>query len=131
MINNPVIPVLRSFDQGKVEDFYVNFLGFAQDWSHQFEPGLPLYQQISLLNPAPGLDSRCVLHLSEHHGDGSPGANIRIAWPGLAQFHRGLLAKQYRHARPGLEQTPWGMSELRLSDPFGNRLVFYEELPEG
>ena len=47
-MNQIVIPVLRSFDQAQVEAFYFGFLGFVQDWSHQFAPDLPLYQQISL-----------------------------------------------------------------------------------
>lgn len=38
---------------------------FRVDWEHRFEPGFPLYLQVS----RDGL----VLHLSEHHGDGSPG----------------------------------------------------------
>ena len=124
-----VTPVLRSFDQAQVEAFYFGFLGFVQDWSHQFAPDLPLYQQISL--PSRVGAAPCVLHLSEHFGDGCPGANLRIAWPGVADFQRELLAKAYRNARPGLEVTPWGTQELRLHDPFHNRLVFYQDLPEG
>ncbi|ARU05848.1 glyoxalase/bleomycin resistance/extradiol dioxygenase family protein [Comamonas serinivorans] len=124
------IPVFRSFDQAKVEEFYLGFLGFAQDWTHRFDANAPLYQQLSLQHPThPEL--RCVLHLSEHHGDACPGAAVRIAWADLATFQQQLLDQQYRYARPGLETTPWGMREVRLADPFGNRLVFAEDLPEG
>ena len=132
MLHNPVIPVLRSFDQAKAAEFYLDFLGFAQDWTHRFEPALPLYQQISLRNTWAGAaeGAVCVLHLSEHHGDASPGAYIRIAWPGLAAYQQHLLAKQYGNARPGIETMPWGMQEMRIADPFGNRLVFFEELAE-
>ena len=127
MLNNPVIPVLRSFDEAKAAEFYLGFLGFVQDWAHRFGDDFPLYQQISLGLPG---GQRCVLHLSEHHGDASPGANIRIAYTGLAAFQQQLLAKHYRHAKPGLETMPWGMAEMRIADPFGNRLVFFEELQE-
>ena len=53
---------------------------------------------------------------------------MRIEWPGLAAFQQVLLAKNYRNAKPGLEQKPWGMQEVSIADPFGNRLVFFEEL---
>ena len=122
---NPLIPILRSFDEAKAAEFYQGFLGFTQDWTHRFEPSLPLYQQISLQRPD---GVRCVLHLSEHHGDASPGAAIRIEWPGLADWQQQLLAKNYGYARPGLELQPWGMQEMRITDPFGNRLVFFEEV---
>jgi hypothetical protein len=58
------IPILRIFDEAKVKEFYVDFLGFTVDWQHRFENGLPLYMQIS--------KDGCIIHLSEHHGDGTP-----------------------------------------------------------
>jgi Glyoxalase superfamily protein len=43
-----VVPILRIFDIAKADEFYLGFLGFAVDWDHRFEPGLPpLYRQIS------------------------------------------------------------------------------------
>lgn len=66
----------------------------------------------------------------EHHGDACPGSTVRIAWPQLEAFQQSLLAKNYRYAKPGLERMPWGMLEMRIADPFGNHLVFFEELPD-
>jgi catechol 2,3-dioxygenase-like lactoylglutathione lyase family enzyme len=109
-------PILRIFDEAKAREFYVDFLGFSVDWEHRFEAGLPLYLQIS--------KGGCVLHLSEHHGDCSPGAAIRIDTEGLQDFQQRLLAKQYRYARPGIDATPWGTEEMSIADPFGNRLTF-------
>jgi catechol 2,3-dioxygenase-like lactoylglutathione lyase family enzyme len=37
--------VLR--DEAKAREFYVDFLGFTVDWKHRFEPGMPLYMQVS------------------------------------------------------------------------------------
>lgn len=65
-----VTPILRIFDEAKALEFYVDFLGFKVDWQHRFEANYPLYLQVSL--------GDCVLHLSEHHGDASPGAAVRI-----------------------------------------------------
>ena len=62
------------FDVAKAREFYLGFLGFSVDWEHRFEPELPLYMQVAR--------GDCRLHLSEHHGDGAPGANVRIAIEG-------------------------------------------------
>lgn len=109
------IPILRIFDEAKAKEFYVDFLGFKVDWEHRFEEDLPLYLQVSRAG--------CVLHLSEHHGDCSPGSALRIATDALDAFHAELIAKRYKHARPGIEAQPWGR-EMSVKDPFGNRLVF-------
>lgn len=109
-------PILRIFDERKAREFYVDFLGFKVDWEHRFEPGLPLYLQVSR--------DGCVLHLSEHHGDCSPGAALRIETDELTAFHAELLAKAYPYARPGLETTAWDSIDMSIRDPFGNRLTF-------
>ena len=109
-------PILRIFDDAKAREFYVAFLGFRVDWTHRFEDGLPLYMQVSR--------GDCVLHLSEHYGDGTPGAAMRIETTDIDALYAELCAKQYKYARPGIEDTPWGARELTVRDPFGNRLTF-------
>ncbi|OBR63422.1 bleomycin resistance protein [Paenibacillus oryzae] len=113
------IPILRIFDIDAAKAFYVDFLEFKVDWEHQFEEGYPLYLQISA--------GACILHLSEHHGDCTPGAALRIGVQGIRELQQRLLNKNYKYAKPGLEEMPWGMLELRVGDPFGNRLIFFEE----
>lgn len=113
-----VTPILRIFDEAKAREFYIDFLGFKIDWMHRFEPDLPLYMQVS--------KGECILHLSEHHGDVSPGAGIRIAIVDLDGYHAELTAKAYTYARPGIETMPWGSREMGVRDPFFNRLVFAE-----
>lgn len=109
------IPILRIFDETAAKDFYVDFLGFSVDWEHRFEEGLPLYMQIS--------KGGCLIHLSGHHGDCCPGGALRISTGELEAFQQQLLAKQYKHARPGIETMPWGR-DMTICDPFGNRLIF-------
>jgi uncharacterized glyoxalase superfamily protein PhnB len=109
-------PIFRIFDEAKAREFYIDFLGFKVDWEHRFEPSLPLYLQIS--------KDRCILHLSEHHGDCSPGAAMRIETDELEAFQKQLAAKAYKYARPAIEQTPWGSKDMSIRDPFGNRLTF-------
>jgi catechol 2,3-dioxygenase-like lactoylglutathione lyase family enzyme len=114
------IPILRIFDIAKADEFYLGFLGFTVDWDHRFDDDAPLYRQIS----RGGL----ILHLSEHHGDGSPGAHLRILTRGVEAFHREITAKGYRHMRPGLEKAPWRTLETSVIDPFGNQLCFHEPI---
>lgn len=111
-----ITPILRIFDEAKALEFYVDFLGFSVDWQHRFEANYPLYLQVSR--------DGCVLHLSEHHGDASPGAALRIETDALDAFHQELLAKNYRYAHPSIEDMPWDSREMSVKDPFGNRLVF-------
>lgn len=115
----PAIPVLRIFDLAKAREFYCDFLGFAWDWEHRFAPDLPVFAQVSRA----GL----LLFLSEHHGDGTPGSVVLLRMRGLDALHAELLAKRYRHARPGITAQPWGWRDMAVTDPFGNRLVFTEE----
>ncbi len=112
-------PILRIFDEAKAREFYLDFLGFRLDWQHRFDDHAPLYMQVS--------KEACVLHLSEHHGDCCPGAALRIATGDVAAYQQRLAAANYRHARPGLEEAPWGSLEMRVTDPFGNRLTFFSE----
>ena len=74
------IPIVRIFDEAKAREFYVEFLGFKVDWEHRFEPGTPLYMQVSR--------DDCVLQLSEHHGDATPGSGLRIEAPELDALQR-------------------------------------------
>lgn len=117
----PTTPILRIFDEAKAREFYVGFLGFTPDWEHRFEPGSPLYMRVSR--------DACVLHLSEHYGDCSPGASLRIEADDLDALHAEFDARHDRFARPGIEQRPWGR-DMTVKDPFGNTLTFFEATAE-
>jgi catechol 2,3-dioxygenase-like lactoylglutathione lyase family enzyme len=115
-----VIPILRIFDIAKADEFYLGYLGFSVDWDHRFDANAPLYRQVSR--------GRLVLHLSEHHGDGSPGVHVRVAMTGLVAYHGELQAKTYRYLRPGIEEgSPGGAAEMAVMDPFGNRITFCQD----
>ena len=90
--SGPVIPVLRIFDVAKAREFYGGFLGFAIDWEHTFDDHSPVYLQASR--------EGAVLHLSEHHGDATPGATVRILVADVMHLHRELRDRDYPYARP-------------------------------
>jgi catechol 2,3-dioxygenase-like lactoylglutathione lyase family enzyme len=113
----PVIPILRMFDEVKAREFYVGFLGFEVDFEHRFGADFPLYMQVSRAG--------AVLHLSEHHGDATPGSAVRIGVEDIDQLASELREKDYKFARPAIQEQPWGLRELIAGDPFGNRIVFF------
>jgi catechol 2,3-dioxygenase-like lactoylglutathione lyase family enzyme len=116
------IPILRIFDEAKAREFYLDWLGFSIDFEHRFEPGTPLYMGI--------FRDDCKLHLSEHHGDSTPGSAVRIFVDDLEAYHQQLVAKHYKYARPGLHDQEWGTREMPVGDGFGNKLIFYKDLPK-
>lgn len=111
-------PILRIFDEKKAKEFYCDFLGFRVTFEHRFAADMPLYLGIERA----GLN----LHLSEHHGDASPGSNIFVVTANIRAFHRELTEKRYTYGRPGVEQQPWGL-QLQVHDPFGNRITFCQQ----
>ena len=117
-----VVPILRIFDVAKADEFYRGFLGFTVDWDHRFDADAPLYRQVSR--------GDLILHLSEHHGDGCPGARLRIMMRGVEALHGEISAKNYHYMRPGLKTTPWGTLETGVIDPFGNHIQFCERIEE-
>lgn len=120
MTLGPLIPIFRSFDEAKAKEFYCDYLGFKVDFEYRFEPGFPLYMQVS----RDGIS----LHLSEHHGDATPGGSVRIEVDDIEAIHAELSASQYNFARPGIDDQPWGYREVSVKDPFGNRVIFAQEV---
>ena len=114
------IPILRSFDEAAARAFYLDFLGFETVFEHRFAPDLPLYLAVRL--------GACELHISEHHGDCTPGGAMRIEIDDVAGYCEALNAKRYRNARPGWQDQDIGWREMAIKDPAGNRLVFCQRL---
>ena len=113
-------PLLRVFDVARAEAFYVDYLGCTLDWTHRFDDRAPAYLQVSR--------GALVLHLTEHHGDCSPGATVVVRVDGLDGFHRELAARDHPFMRPSIETMPWRERVMQVTDPFGNRLRFSEAI---
>lgn len=116
-----VAPVLRILDMATARAFYLDYLGCAVDWEYRFDPGAPLYLQVS----RDGL----LLHLTEHAGDAVPGATVFVRVADLHALHR-ELAGRHDGPHPGVEAMPWGSIGMELRDPFGNRIRF-DQAPGG
>jgi uncharacterized glyoxalase superfamily protein PhnB len=117
-----VIPILRIFDYQKAIEFYIDWLEFKKDWEHTFEENSPIYMAVSR--------DGITLHLSEHHGDSTPGTRVYIECAGLKEYHKKLIEKNYKFNKPGLEKSFYGTWLMEVIDPFGNRLTFNEKIEE-
>ncbi len=78
----PAVPIIRIFSQDKAKEFYLDFLGFKLDREHRFEANFPLYAQVSR--------SDLSLHLSEHHGDATPGSTVFVRIQDIDALHQEL-----------------------------------------
>lgn len=117
-----VIPILRIFDYQKTIEFYINWLGFEIVWEHHFKDNTPVYMEVKKGN--------ILLHLSEHHGDGTPGSRVFIWGDGIPDYHQELIDKKYKYNRPGLEKTFYDAISFTVDDPFGNKIIFNEKFEE-
>lgn len=112
------VPVLRIQDERVARAFYLDYLGFAVEWEHRFEPGMPLYLCVRR--------GETVLHLSEHHGDGTPGTVVWIPLASADAFHAELSRRPHPRLRPGIDRAAPGGPTIQVIDPFGNVLRFCE-----
>ncbi|MEJ5106753.1 glyoxalase superfamily protein [Chryseobacterium sp. MYb328] len=117
-----IIPVLRIFDYQKALEFYIDWLGFEIAWEHRFEENMPAYIEVKKEN--------IILHLTEHHGDASPGSSVFIWGEGVSDYHKELIDKNYKYNRPGLEKTFYDAVSFTVNDPFGNKIIFNEKFDE-
>lgn len=117
-----IIPVIRIFDYQKAIEFYMDWLGFEMVWEHRFESRSPAYMEIK--------KDGMVFHLSEHHGDATPGSSTFIRVQGIVEYHRELIDKNYAYNRPGIEKTFYEAVSFTVTDPFGNRIIFNEKFDE-
>lgn len=115
-----VIPVLRIFDYAKAIEFYIDWLGFNIIWEHHFEENTPVYMEVE--------KDGITLHLSEHHGDGTPGTHVFIWCNGVKDYHEQLINKKYKYNRPGIGEQFYGALSFTVNDPFNNKISFNERL---
>ena len=110
-----VIPQLRITSAPRSLEFYVNGLGFAVDWEHQFEPGFPLFMQLTRMGQT--------IFLTEHTGDCAVGGAVYFLVPDVDRCFAEFSSRGVSLAAPPSD-TPWGTREMVATDPDGNRLRF-------
>jgi hypothetical protein len=114
-----ITPVLRIFDVPLAKSFYVDYVGCAVDWQDGDESSGPVYMQVSR--------GSMVIHLSTHHGDGTPGGVVLVEVRGIKDLHSELHSKGYAFMNPGLDPGPGErMLSVTVIDPFSNIIRFFE-----
>jgi catechol 2,3-dioxygenase-like lactoylglutathione lyase family enzyme len=103
-MDEEVIPILRVTDAAAAVRWYAR-LGFAQQWEHRFEPGLPAFVEVAC--------GRMRLFLSEHTGDARPDTLVYLRVADVEE-----IAAEF--GMP-VDDAPWAR-EIELRDPDGNRL---------
>jgi len=114
-----VIPQLRITQAARSLAFYVDGLGFEIDWQHQFEPGYPLFLQLTRAGQT--------LFLTEHSGDCQVGGAIYFIVPDADACHAAFASRGIKADAPPAD-TPWETREFIVTDPDGNRLRFASDL---
>jgi uncharacterized glyoxalase superfamily protein PhnB len=110
-----VIPQLRITRATVSLPFYVKSLGFSVDWQHQFEPGFPLFLQLTR--------SDQTIFLTEHSGDCQVGGAVYFIVPDVDACFQSFSTDGAISIQPP-QDTPWGTREMIVIDPDGNRLRF-------
>ena len=110
-----VFPQLRMTSWKRTRAFYVDGLGFAVDWEHRFEPGFPVFAQVT----RDGLS----LFLTEHTGDCQVGGAAYFVVDDVDALYREISARGIKPSElPG--DTEWHAREMTVTDPDGNKLRF-------
>ncbi|MEV4864777.1 glyoxalase superfamily protein [Streptomyces ossamyceticus] len=103
-VHEEVIPILRVADAAAAVAWYER-MGFAQQWEHRFEPGLPAFVEVAR--------GGIRLFLSEHAGDARPDTLVYLRVRDVDTLASAFGVR--------VEQAPWAR-EIALRDPDGNRL---------
>lgn len=120
MRTQTVIPQLRTTNASRSLQFYEGGLGFKIDWKHQFEPGFPLFIQLTRNSQT--------IFLTEHTGDCHVGSAVYFVVPDVDRCFADFTGRGVVPTEPPAD-TPWGTREMLLTDPDGNRLRFASDAP--
>ena len=111
------IPVLRAADYPRARAFWTGTMGFDVVEEGGDPARFGIFRR----------DAATVFVDAWHGGDAQPSPGWR------AYFHTGdvdaLAASLERAAIEGPEDKPWGMREIVVTDPDGNRLCFGQDIP--
>jgi catechol 2,3-dioxygenase-like lactoylglutathione lyase family enzyme len=115
------MPTLRMTDYARSKRFYVEGLGFHVDWEHRFEPGFPVFAQVS----RDGL----AFFLTEHTGDCPVGGLVHLYVPDVDSWF-----EEFRQRGLSIDEPPneclQGLRSMTVVDPDGNKLHICTRLPE-
>jgi catechol 2,3-dioxygenase-like lactoylglutathione lyase family enzyme len=115
-----VMPTLRMTAYERSKAFYVGRLGFQIDWEHRFEPGFPVFMQVSRDGMA--------FFLTEHTGDCPVGGLVHLYVPDVDGWFSEFRDKGVAVQEPPDEYLQ-GLRSMTIQDPDGNKLHICTRLP--
>ena len=112
------IPVLHVSNSAAAEEFYCNRLGFRREFAHRPDATKPDPCYMAVTRDG------VLVHLSSFSGDGVSGSVVYLVVDDVDALHTEFVVKGVP-IDPGPVDQTWGTRELCITDPFGNRLIFY------
>lgn len=112
-----VVPALRVESYEASKRFYER-LGFTEEWTHQFEPGFPIFASIQRHGQ--------MVFLTEHTGDCAFGGLVHfyLADMDVDAYYATCLAAGVEVHEPPNNGISANMRHMLINDPDGNRLTF-------
>ena len=110
-----VVPALRVASYAASKPFYES-LGFREEWTHQFEPGLPVFASM--------LFDGMELFLTEHTGDCQPGGLVHFYVPDVDALYDDFLEYGVNVEQPPNNGLGPDLRVKSVLDPDHNRLKF-------
>lgn len=116
-----VIPALRIASYEVSRDFYEK-LGFKERWTHQFEPGLPIFASI--------VRDAMEIFLTEHTGDCQFGGLVHFYVPDVDACYSEFVQRGIQIHEPPSHSLGSNIKDMLVIDPDGNRLSFITRTEE-
>ncbi len=110
-----VVPALRVTSYAASKPFYES-LGFREEWTHHFEPGMPSFASMML----DGME----IFLSEHSGDCQPGGLVHFYVPDVDALYDDFLEYGVNVEQAPNNDLGADLRVMSVLDPDNNRLKF-------
>ncbi|WP_426339790.1 glyoxalase superfamily protein [Pseudoduganella sp. S-14] len=110
-----VVPALRVASYAASKPFY-EALGFREEWTHHFAPGLPTFASMIL----DGME----IFLSEHSGDCQPGGLVHFYVPDVDALYDDFLEYGVKVEQAPNNDLGADLRVMSVLDPDNNRLKF-------
>lgn len=118
------MPALPVSDERRAVQFFIDVLGFAELRGPEGE-GLGILVRDAVQVHVWGADGSA--KGAERHLAGS--ASCRISVDGVTELYAHCEPLGVVHPNARLQRKPWGVEEFGVSDPDGNLITLYEDIP--
>jgi catechol 2,3-dioxygenase-like lactoylglutathione lyase family enzyme len=110
-----VVPAIRVTSYETSKSFYAK-LGFEEQWTHQFEPGFPVFASIAR--------EELQVFLTEHTGDCEFGSIVHFFVPNVDACYAEFQGNGISVYEPPNNDLSPNLRQMAIIDPDRNRLKF-------